>query len=186
MTKKITPKQAEEIRNAKIDAWTGIDCNVRPTKGVNSGLNGLVNEFNNCQPNSTKTTIGKPNKGDNFIAFMDDGKTIFHWVESKMNDSEMDRVLTSLDRGKDGIIIYTLNVCNSNTSYKTRAVTPRIMRYSTFVNLLTACGALRFGKADGKGGVKTGIQCTKAKLPALLEQMPEYNPQVVMDINAIR
>ena len=185
MAKKITPKQAEAIRNSKIDTWSGIDCNVKPTKGVNSGINGLINEFNNCQEGNTKTAIGKQGKGDNFLEFADGEKIVHRWVESKMNDSEMDRVLASLNKGKDGIIIYTLNVCNSNTSYKTRAVTPRIMRYSTFVSLLNACGALRLNKPDGKGGTKAGIQHTKAKLPALLEQMTEYNPLETMDISAI-
>ena len=185
MAKRITPKEAEAIRNSKIDTWSGIDCNVRPTKGVNSGINGLINEMNNCQNSNTKTKIGKRGKGDNFLEFTDNGKVVHKWVESKLNDSEMDRVLTSLSKGKDGIIIYTLNVCNSNTSYKTRAVTPRIMRYSTFVSLLNACGALRTNKPNGKGGTKAGIQHTKAKLPALLEKMTEYNPLEIMDVNAI-
>ena len=185
MAKRITPKEAEEIRNSKIDTWSGIDCNVKPTKGVNSGINGLINEMNNCQNSNTKTKIGKRGKGDNFLEFTDNGETVHRWVESKLNDSEMDRVLASLNKGNDGIIIYTLNVNNYNTSYKTRAVTPRIMRYSTFVNLLTACGALRTNKPNGKGGTKAGIQHTKAKLPALLEQMTEYNPLEIMDISAI-
>ena len=180
-------KQAEETRLAKVENLLNVNVNVKPTKGINSGAHGCAAELLTAEYGSTKTCVSKTWQVDNFIHLLDEnGKRYSQPIERKTNGGEITQVINRLKNGKNGIVIYSLDVCNSNTRNIRRYVSPRIMWYSSFVELLESAGAIRYGKIATNGQQVIAIEPTKKHLPALLESMTEYDDSREMSILEIR
>lgn len=184
-TKRLSVKEAEKIRTIREVELMGIDCFVSPTPKVDSGANGKVDELMHTASTSRKYRVSSVGQVDLYIRFTKDGKRVTLPVENKTNGGEITAIYKALNRGKDGLILYSLNVCNSNTNNKRRDVSTRIMRYSTFWSMLEACGAIRYNKKTTAGGTCMAIEPTKKGLVALLERMTEYDDSRVMDISEI-
>lgn len=188
MTKKrLTATEAEAIRLAKVENLLNVNVNVKPTKGINSGAHGCAAELLTAEYGSLKTCVSKTWQVDNFVHLVDEnGKRYAQPIERKTNGGEITQIINRLENGKNGIVIYSLDVCNSNTRNIRRYVSPRIMWYSSFVELLENAGAIRYGKIATNGQQVIAIEPTKKHLPALLESMTEYDDSREMSILEIR
>lgn len=184
--KRLTPAQAEEIRLAKVENLLNVNVNVKPTKGVNSGAHGCAAELLMAEYGSLKTCVSKTWQVDNWLHFELDMKTKGFPVERKTNGGEITGIIRALENGKDGVVVYSLDVCNSNTNYIRRYVSPRVMKYSTFISVLESAGAVRYGKTATNGQHVIAIEPTKKHLPALLESMVEYDDSRIMSYSEIR
>lgn len=185
--KRLTPAEAEAIRLAKVENLLNVNVNVKPTKGISSGAHGCAAELLTAEYGSLKTCVSKTWQVDNFIHMYDEKDERYNQpIERKTNGGEITQIIHRLEKGKNGIVIYSLDVCNSNTRYIRRYVSPRIMFYSTFIDLLEKAGAIRWGKVATSGQQVIAIEPTKKMLPALLESMTEYDDSRMMSYSEIR
>ena len=145
-SKKITLKQAQEMRAEKVKYYSSINPFQAPTKGVDSGAFGKMREIESCKMTSYKRGVAKEWVNDGFFT-LDGVRTGF---EYKTNGGRVGKIVNSLENGKDGYIVYEMNVCNSTTQGKQRVVFPVIMTYSMFMDLLETSGALRTNSRDGE------------------------------------
>ena len=177
--------RAEQIRIEKAEKFLDVNVNVSPTKGVNSGAHGSAAELLTARFGSLKTNVAKTWQVDLFIRFLFNGKVVSKAVERKTNGGEITQVINKLAKGQNGVIIYSLDICNSNTCGKRRTVSPRIMYYSTFISLLESINAIEYNKPATNGQFVHAIRPTRKGLVELLEQQTEYDDSRIMDINEI-
>lgn len=138
--------EAERARNEKIEYYASVNPFQAPTKGVDSGAFGKMRELEETRENSLKTKVSAASRPDNYFRL--NGKAQAY--EYKTNGGRVGKIVESLKRGKDGYIVYEMNLCNSTTKGKQRVVLPVIMTYSMFMELLESSGALRLNSRDSE------------------------------------
>ena len=100
------------------------------------GRIGRIKELLNAYDGSKKIGVSKQGKADNFIRLFDGTKTVNKAVESKSNGGRIGNILNALNKGKNGIVIYDIDICNSSTGNIRRHTDKKIMSYSTLSRVL--------------------------------------------------
>lgn len=137
---------AKTLRNERINELTQIDYCVKPTPGVDSGAGGKVKELTLTRNGSEKYKVSGAGRADNYASI--DGRT--RAIEIKTNSGRIGNVLRALERGKNGFLVYSYNVCNANTKGERWFVPDKIFTYSAFVALLESVGAIRINQGHAK------------------------------------
>lgn len=163
-------EMAKKERERLIAHYENINCFVSPTVGIDSGAYGKKRELQHTRENSVKHKVSRVGLADNYFKY--EGKATRY--ECKTNAGRVGSVLKSLENGYDGFIVYELNICNANTSHKRRIVTPVIMRYSLFIQLLQECNALRSNSRDGE-------PCIQSSSKEFYNRLSDY--PIVFDSN---
>lgn len=132
-----------------------------PVKGVDSGAYGKDFEVRMSSPRKRK--VSTQGNRDTVIYTVENGVKHRRDLEIKTNGGRIGKIIEKVNRGKDGYIVYHMNICNSNTKGKTREIPPTLFKLSEFVEILEDCGAI---KAVNKGGIFNdyAIQVTSLKL----------------------
>lgn len=149
---KITKKQAENLRKEKIAEYGKINPYQVPHIGLDSGAFGRLKELANTSKQSIKTGVSAQNQHDNdkFIIGRD-GKKHKAELENKVNGGRIDHILEMAKsaNAEYKFVVYTLQVCNANTSGKMRACEDVIIPAKLFINKLVEFGAIKANKLDG-------------------------------------
>lgn len=141
------------------------------------GRFGRVFELFNATPNSRKTRVSTAKETDNFIRWAGKNKTVNRPAESKTNGGRIGEMIKRLESGKDTILIYSMDVCNSSTSGVRREIAPIICLFSVFYKCLLDCNAVK--RTNGKHD-EPAIQVSSKKLFERLSVYSlSYNPNKV-------
>lgn len=143
---------AKELRDGRINELTQINHRVKPTKGVDSGAGGKINELEETREGSEKYRVSKAGQVDNYCII--DGKA--HAIELKENSARIGSILRALANGKDGFVVYHYAVCNKNTRNEMWELPKKIFTYSAFVALLESVGAIRINQGHAS---KNFVDC---------------------------
>lgn len=181
---RITRKQAENIRKAKIAEYAQINAFQAPKIGLDNGAFGRLKELANTSRNSIKTSVSAQDQHDNdkFVIGRD-GKKHRAEIESKVNGGRIDHILEMAQSANTEykFVVYTLQVCNANTSGKTRACEDVIIPAKLFIEKLVEFGAIKTNKLNG---VLRGysIQHTKKAWYEWINEYPvKYNPDDIYE-----
>lgn len=136
-------------RDEKIAYYNSIDFRQATSAHVDNGAFGKSLELTLTRDKSLKTRVSKETNSDNYFSFNNGSKRIAKAVEVKTNGGRIGKIIKAVEKGKNGYVIYQLNVCNSTTKNKLRYTDPLIMTYEKFVNALIECGAIRTLVKDG-------------------------------------
>ena len=130
---------------------------------INCGAYGCIMEI--MQGGKRKTSVAKQNTNDMYFYY--NGKRIK--AECKTSGGRIGSLLDGSNKSK--FVVYSLDVCNANTSGKNRHIDPVIMPVDMFINLLVECNAI---KAINKNGIfdEWGIQCSSKELYLRLAEYP--------------
>lgn len=172
MTKKrVTVKQAAIQRDELITHYDGIAYNQAPTKGIDSGAGGKLEELKASLPTSRKTRVSKQGKADNYTRWRNaNGVLTIRPIEVKTNGG---RIGALYNANPENLIVYKLNICNSNTSGIRRETPQKLFTIRQFLELADNCGAIKMATRD----VEPQIQPTiKAWYEALLAWPIDYTP----------
>lgn len=159
---------AKEVRNARIEQLSAVDFRVKPTKGVDSGAGGKLFELEQTRETSTKTRVSSPEQVDNYLNM--DGRP--QAVEMKTNSGEISAIVQAVAQGKDGFIVYSLEMNNANTNKQWRVIPPVIMKWSTFVSMAAESGCIR-EKRTSRGTQTIALEGSSKKWYIALEHYLE-------------
>lgn len=143
---------AKNLRNERIEELQKINHRVKPTKGIDSGAGGKINELEETREGSEKYRVSKAGQVDNYCSI--DGKA--QAVEFKENSARIGSILRALASGKDGFIVYHYAVCNKNTKGEMWELPKKIFTYSAFIALLESVGAIRINQGHA---TKNFVDC---------------------------
>ena len=136
---------------------------------INAGAYGCILEI--MQGGKRKKEVAKQGKND--IYFYLNGKRVK--AESKTSGGRIGSLLDGSN--ESDYIVYSLNVCNKNTSGKERNVDPVIMPVKMFIDLLVDCNAIKAINKEGKFS-EWGIQCSSKELyERLLDYPITFDPE---------
>lgn len=145
------------------NAWKILD------NDSDDGRFGRVFELFNATPNSRKTRVSTAKETDNFIRWAGKNKTVNRPAESKTNGGRIGEMIARLESGKDTILIYSMDVCNSSTSGVRREILPIVCMFSVFYKCLLDCNAIK--RTNGKQD-EPAIQVSSKKL---FERLSNYS-----------
>lgn len=147
-----TKRQAELARQALIADYSEINCFQVPQVGLDSGSFGRLKELANASKNSTKSAVSAQDRHDHDrIVIGRDGKRHRAEFESKVNGGRLDHIIDMASSGSEyKFVIYTLQVCNANTSGKMRACEDIIVPAKLFVKKLFELGCVKTNKLNGE------------------------------------
>lgn len=131
-------KKSGKVREALIKEldekeWRSCDA------GHDSGSNGKKLELAFVGKGSRKTRVAWINERDSYIKV--DGKA--YAMEVKTNAGRIDTIMSKLENGRDELLCYSMDVCNSTTSNVRVTCVPRLMKSSTFIAVLEQTGAIK-------------------------------------------
>lgn len=149
---------AKEIRDARIAQLSTVEFRVKPTKGIDSGAGGKLFELEQTRETSTKTRVSSPAQVDNYLNM--DGRP--QAVEMKTNSGEISAIVQAVADGKDGYIVYSLEMNNANTNRQWRVIPPVILKWSTFVSMATESGCIR-EKKTSRGTMTIALEGSSKK-----------------------
>lgn len=173
MTRKEQYLAAKIERERLVTHYETVEWRSAPTKGVDSGAFGKKRELEHTRENSLKNKVSRAGMPDNYFKFNGKAKP----YECKTNGGRVGAVIASLEHGNDGFIVYEMNVCNSTTGGKPRIITPVIMHYSQFIELLKDTGALRLNSRDGEPCIQVSSKKLYERLldyPIIFDENDEY------------
>ncbi len=169
--------QKERDNNRKFFEEKAKDSFINPTKGTDSGAYGKALELSLTNSNSRKTKISKAGKVDTYFSIIINGEKKKRGLEIKSNGGRIDTILKSLKQGKDGYIAYKLFTCNKNTNNIKRETPVKLFHYSTFIELLEECNAIKTINKNGEFN-GYGIQNTSKEFYLKLLDYPiNYKPE---------
>lgn len=135
-------RKANEARKAYVSKQANIDWRQAPGPGVNNSAFGRLVEVALTPTTSSKTTLAKAGKPDNFVRWISaNGRKTTRPVEIKTNGGRINTEL--LNGSRDKLIVYTMDVCNSTTKGVRRIVPPVLMTVGYFMDLLESFGAIK-------------------------------------------
>lgn len=149
---------AKEIRDARIAQLSTVEFRVKPTKGIDSGAGGKLFELEQTRETSTKSRVSSPAQVDNYLNM--DGRP--QAVEMKTNSGEISAIVQAVAEGKDGYIVYALEMNNANTNRQWRVIPPMILKWSTFVSMATDAGCIR-EKKTSRGTMTIALEGSSKK-----------------------
>lgn len=162
---------ARELREEQINELDMVNFRVKPTPGVDSGAGGKVAELRATRDGSEKYKVSGAGRADNYASI--DGRT--RAIEVKTNSGRIGNVLRALERGKNGFVVYSYNVCNANTKGERWFVPDKIFTYSAFVALLESVGAIRINQGHAKknyADCEPSIQASTKKFYNAIKNSP--------------
>lgn len=159
---------AKEVRNARIAQLSTVEFRVKPTKGIDSGAGGKLFELEQTRETSTKERVSSPAQVDNYLNM--DGRP--QAVEMKTNSGEISAIVQAVAEGKDGYIVYALEMNNANTGRQWRVIPPVILKWSTFVSMATDAGCIREKKTT-RGTQTIALEGSSKKWYIALERYIE-------------
>lgn len=111
------------------------------------GCMGCCAEILSATPNSKKTTVSNSGKADNFINYRtESGAVIPVWCERKTSGGRIETIETELSKAetlKGKFVIYSMDVCNANTSGKRRFVPAVVIPRKQFIAKLVEFNAIK-------------------------------------------
>lgn len=143
------------------------------------GTAGVLAEMFAVKASSTKKRLAIAGKNDFTFRYNNGARVVNRPAERKTNGGRVDGLLKALKEGRDGFIVYSLDLQNAGTNGARREVAPVIMKYSKFIQILQECNAMktinRNGQPDG-----VGIQASSKKLYEALTDYPvPFSPEAV-------
>ncbi len=129
----------------------------------NAGAYGCIMEI--MQGGKRKKAVAKQNQNDMYFYY--NGKRVK--AECKTSGGRIGSLLDGSNKSK--FIVYSLNVCNANTSGKERNIDPVIMPVQMFLDLLVECNAVKAINRNGEFE-EWGIQCSSKELYLRLLDYP--------------
>lgn len=150
----------------------------RHLASTSDGRFGCIDELLSTTDKSSKVRVSKQGKADTAIKWRNEqGKVTNRPAERKTNGGRIGEMIDRLAKGKDTLVIYSLDICNSNTKGKRRIVEPVIIPFSVFYNCLIECNALK--QTNGEHN-EFAIQVTSKKLyDRLLDYPIPYEPNTI-------
>lgn len=143
-----------------------------------SGRYGRVEELLAATTYSQKNRVSLQGKADSFLRWKNDNGTIVNRpFERKTNGGRIGELVRRLEKGKDTLLVYSMDICNSTTKGKRRLVEPVLVWFSNFYNMLEEINGLK--NTNGKNP-EIAIQVSKIDLyNRLLDYPIPYDPDTV-------
>lgn len=108
------------------------------------GRFGRVEELLSTTKYSNKIRVGLQGKPDTYIKWKNsDNVVTSRPIEVKTNGGRISDLIRRLENGKDTLIVYSLNICNSTTKGKPRVIEPVLMYFSEFYKMLKETNAIK-------------------------------------------
>lgn len=142
-----TTKAQKEAKEARINLIEYLE-----NSHSDDGAKGKIFELLCTHDKSLKKGIAKENEKDSYIPWYNGQKVVYRPIEVKTNGGRVNHVLKA---GLDTLIVYMLDMTNSNTLYKRRVVEPLLFTVEEFSYILNHMSLIREieknGKIDGYG-----------------------------------
>lgn len=174
-------KKAQKIREAKASYYEATKWRTMPAAGIDNGAFGRACELRNSTPASRKTGVSAQGKADNYVSVYDaDGKAHRYEAESKVNGGRLDHIIelaNAMRKGKRiAYVLYTLDVCNANTSYQPRKADTIIVPADVFMTAVERIGAVKTNRHNGEVRGYSLQHTLKAWFDWCVEYPVKYNP----------
>ena len=145
MSKRITVKEAQQARESLKAHYSSIDFQKAPTVGVDSGAGGKLKELSLALENSRKNGVSTVGQKDCHLRWWNGEKVVIRPFESKTNGGRLGSVYNS---NPDSLIIYSINMNNSNTNYQSRIAENRLFTVAEFIELAERTGAVKMSSKE--------------------------------------
>lgn len=143
------------------------------------GAKGKIFELLTAHDKSKKRAVAKANEKDTYIRWHNGEKIVYRPAEAKTNGGRVDNLLQA---GDETLVIYMLEMNNSNTLYKTREVEPLLFTVAEFRTILNRMDLIRDIKRDGELDGH-GIQASLKPWYEYLLQVVKACPSRVFKVN---